>query len=605
MLNRNTWVQWVILLLTVALISSELGLKPIWAQESAPTELTPAEQTPAEQTTEEPGSPAVIEGRDALDEALKLKVTSEGLRDLNRVIEYLEVALDKGLDPVDQGFAEQMLSDSLMERATMLMQVINTRPLNDQGAQKVRLLVTSDLRRVLNYEAPVPDAYLMFAKLMALPGGDPHEARRVIDEYLQFEGLPAESRAEALVLEARLVKDDDKALANMDEAIKLDPENSDYRLAKALFLRRADRQEEALKAIDESLDLNPEDGSAYILQGEIYRQQNRIDDALASFDEATRLAPQAPGPYQNRGEIYRQQGEFDKALIQFNEVLKLQPGVLLTLLHRAEAYSASGRYPEALSDIDVVLERQPLVDAHRLRAEILAKMNRLEEAIEEMERIVAAIPDQPKVKMQLALYYLVGKRPSKAIEAYTELLEQDPGNFAALQARGDAHLNIGQHAEAIADFTEALELEPTDTTLLNNLAWVLATSPEDELRNGEQALKLATQASEQTEYKTPHILSTLAAAYAEMGDFESAVKWSQKSVDLNDPEHAEQLKKELESYKQKKPWRERQTMEEAEPVVPLVETPQDPPRSLKGIKPEPGLPLPEEKPELDPSIEVQ
>ena len=59
-----------------------------------------------------------------------------------------------------------------------------------------------------------------------------------------------------------------------------------------------------------------------------------------------------------------------------------------------------------------------------------------------------------------------------------------------------------------------------------------------------------------TEYKLPHILSTLAAAYAETGDFDNAVKWSSKAVEIGDKEHDEALKKELESYKAKKPWRE-------------------------------------------------
>ncbi len=92
--------------------------------------------------------------------------------------------------------------------------------------------------------------------------------------------------------------------------------------------------------------------------------------------------------------------------------------------------------------------------------------------------------------------------------------------------------------------------------MLNNLAWVLATSPEDELRDGGRAVELAKQACEVTEYKQAHILSTLAAGYAESGDFDHAVDWSQKAVALGADEMKEQLKKELESYQAKKPWRE-------------------------------------------------
>ena len=62
---------------------------------------------------------------------------------------------------------------------------------------------------------------------------------------------------------------------------------------------------------------------------------------------------------------------------------------------------------------------------------------------------------------------------------------------------------------------------------------MLATSPDEKLRDGPRALKFATKAAEATKYETPHILSTLAAAYAETGDFENAAKWSQKAVELS------------------------------------------------------------------------
>jgi len=86
------------------------------------------------------------------------------------------------------------------------------------------------------------------------------------------------------------------------------------------------------------------------------------------------------------------------------------------------------------------------------------------------------------------------------------------------------------------------------------------------LRDGKRAIELATKACEVTDYKKPHILSTLAAAYAETGDFKTAIKWSTKAVEMGskDEEVDEQLKNELKSYQEKKPWRERQTVDEKE-----------------------------------------
>ena len=126
-------------------------------------------------------------------------------------------------------------------------------------------------------------------------------------------------------------------------------------------------------------------------------------------------------------------------------------------------------------------------------------------------------------------------------------------------------MSIGKHQKAVEDFNRALELESDNHGLLNNLAWVLATSPDDKLRDGERALELATKACEMTEFKMPHILSTLASAYAETGDFETAIKWSKKAVELEKGDTRKQLMEELEYYNQKKPWRERQEAEEKKP----------------------------------------
>ena len=67
---------------------------------------------------------------------------------------------------------------------------------------------------------------------------------------------------------------------------------------------------------------------------------------------------------------------------------------------------------------------------------------------------------------------------------------------------------------------------------------------------------MATEACKLSDYKATYILSTLAAAYAETGDFPAAIKWSTKAVELGDKPEREELKKELASYQARKPWRE-------------------------------------------------
>ena len=440
-------------------------------------------------------------GQEDLDEALRSKVTAEDLRDLNKVIELLESAIDKGLDVENSDFAEQMLAESLLQRGGQLTAVVRNLPpqnLADPQIQRVRALAVSDLRHVLMYDNPPVQAKIMLAQVLALPGGDQPESLRLLEEVMA----------------------------------------------------------------DEAFALLPPDGQieTYVLQADILRQEEKFDQALAGLAKAIELDPKAPEAYQERGEIFRAQEKYPEAIVEFDRVLELEPGALLTLIHRAEAHLNNQQSDEALKDIEQVLKDNPgLALAHGLRAQALASEDRLPEAIDEMKRLAEAAPQQPEFGMQLAMYYIINKQPRQAIDAYTSVLQHNADNFMALRGRADLYLNIGDHAAAIADFEKALKVESDDPYILNNFAWVLATSPEDALRDGKRAVGLATKAAELSEFKQAHILSTLAAAHAESGDFAKAREWSQKAVDLNDPDHIDQLKKELESYQQDKPWREKQT----------------------------------------------
>jgi tetratricopeptide (TPR) repeat protein len=91
---------------------------------------------------------------------------------------------------------------------------------------------------------------------------------------------------------------------------------------------------------------------------------------------------------------------------------------------------------------------------------------------------------------------------------------------------------LGRTREAVAQYREALRLNPSLVGALNNLAWILATSPDEGLRNGAEAVRLAERACELTHYGQPLFIGTLAAAYAECGRFPEAVTTAEKAERL-------------------------------------------------------------------------
>jgi tetratricopeptide (TPR) repeat protein len=131
------------------------------------------------------------------------------------------------------------------------------------------------------------------------------------------------------------------------------------------------------------------------------------------------------------------------------------------------------------------------------------------------------------------------------------------GDFVG--ARDDYEQALKIRSKVVSEFPDERKYLTDFVQSLNGLAWVLSTSPIDDLRDGKRAVELATKACELTQFKEPRFLDTLAAAYAESNDFDSAVKWSEKTLELlgdQESKFREQFAQALANYKAKKPMRQ-------------------------------------------------
>ena len=144
----------------------------------------------------------------------------------------------------------------------------------------------------------------------------------------------------------------------------------------------------------------------------------------------------------------------------------------------------------------------------------------------------------------------------KAMADFNEGIRVDPQFADTYTNRGVAHYHLGRYPAAIADYERALELNPRDFHAHNNLAWILATCCEEEHRDGARALEHANQACELSGFTQSFCLASLAAAHAEVGDFEEARTWAKESLRLAPEEERPDCKARLRLYREGKPYRE-------------------------------------------------
>jgi tetratricopeptide (TPR) repeat protein len=555
-------------------------------------------------------------GQDDLDKAMDANPKARTVNEMGDVIRLCESAKKKGLNKENAKFADALLCSTLFRRGLTVSEAIleaihSGSP--DPNWRKLRDFALTDLEQAVKIDPKQPEAQFQIARLELLPEGKRDRVLKALDEAIAASADNPKLHSKCLLMRSTLTDDLKKRRADLDEALQAEPQDPGALLNRALVLADLAKDDEklydaALADLKKLIELQPDHAGAYEARGLILFKLKKYDDALVAFEKAHDRNSKAPGPLVEEARIHAIQGNYPAALHTLERSIETNPGDLSGPLLRAAVYQAMGDKDKALADLDHLLKISPgLGPALRMRALLLAGEGKFQLAIEEMEKFRKEMPKDVDSLAQLAMLYSAEEEHEKAIELYSQVLAVKPNDFNALRGRGDAYLGVGKHAEAIADYERAYKLDSMDkgdgkgkvasedSGLLNNFAWVLATSPDAKLRDGKRAVTLATEACRLTNYKLVHILSTLAAAYAETGDFKAAIQWSEKSVTLATNDQKADLRKELETYQAGKPVRERHLPKKEKPKETVKANPPD--KTMQLVKPK----VPVEGPAVEPA----
>jgi tetratricopeptide (TPR) repeat protein len=257
-------------------------------------------------------------------------------------------------------------------------------------------------------------------------------------------------------------------------------------------------------------------------RGQLKAEAGNVNEALLDFDDALRANPKLWRALHNRGVLRAQACQFESSFDDFNLTIQLNPKFAKAYSNRAALFVVAGDLEAALEDYTQATELDPdLAVAHRGRGRLCHQFGRLDEALDHFDAAVQLAPD----------------------DAY------------AVMCRADLLTDLGRYVEAADGYEQAIKLDPNSAAPLLGSAWLLATCPEQSVRNGKLAVQRAEQAIALGGKRDALGLDTLAAAQACAGDFAAALQAIRQAIQLAPEQERAVYQDRLQLYQRARPYR--------------------------------------------------
>ncbi len=305
----------------------------------------------------------------------------------------------------------------------------------------------------------------------------------------------------------------EKALSLYDRALEADAQHPTALYNKAKELARRGEAGRAESLYRQTLEVEPTMASAHNNLGRLLLDRGAYEEARRHFEQAWRHEPRDPAAAFNLGVLEERLGELDEALSYYAAALQNDP-------HFADAW-------------------------HRTAA-CLRMTGRLEQARLAYEKTVELDPQRMGAWVELASLYYRNGQSDASQEAYRRALVIEPASPQVRHNLSAVYQESGRYAEAIAVLEVGLRRQPDHMALMYDLARLLATCPQERLRDGPRAVKLAEKVVERLDPPDPRAWATLAAAHAEAGDLVAAVAAVERALEIARSGDSEALVQELE-----------------------------------------------------------
>ena len=318
---------------------------------------------------------------------------------------------------------------------------------------------------------------------------------------------------------------------------------------------------QAKECYQASTEINPRSQHAWGDLAVVLGMQKRTTEAIEIFQKALEVAPNFAAAHVNLANLLVILGSTNEAVTHLEEAIKINPNMAEAHQSLAAILAERREYNGAEDHFRAALKLKPYNPyVHCDFARMLVQKGRLEEGAAEFKVAIRLEPRLRTAVYGLGDLLMARGEIDGAVQQYSDVLRLAPDDPEVNYRYAQALTRQGNIKKAIEHYRRGLRKVENVPEALNNLAWILATNPDGEVRNGADAVKFAEKACELTQYKKAVFVGTLAAAYAEANRFSEAIQAAEKARLLaeaaNEGEIAARNVKLIELYRAQKPCRD-------------------------------------------------
>lgn len=314
--------------------------------------------------------------------------------------------------------------------------------------------------------------------------------------------------------------------------------------------------QQAVDATTVALCIDPANVDALVLRAVGYSHLGADANAQADFSEAIRLSPRNHQAHFYRGVLEFQRRRYRNAISDFTLAIEFDPTSVNGWVWLANAHAMLGECEKSIATATQALglDRQN-VDAFLTRGSAYSLNGNQSHALSDFNEALHLVPNNPRALELRGFCYLWNGNFDQALADFEPVLTLND-NGRARVGRAFTAFKLGDYTPAFQDLELYVAANPNDEIGLRVLAWCLATCPVADFRNGERALQLGLRADEINPECCWTSAGCVAAAYAELGNFDNAIRVGELAVARAAPSRRSDYEQALQVYRTGKPFRD-------------------------------------------------